>query len=309
MYQFYRSRRTRDRRCDRSGRRRSCAPRSNAIFFASRSAAVVLIGPIFRYERPQKGRYRQSHQFGVECFGYARTRSRRRGRLRWPGISCAVVRHRRRDPTSQHASETAKCRPRYRKALLETFSPEFEERSAKIRAGAWNEIRSACSTVKIPPIARWVETAPAFESVLCGACREHFEAVKAYLEVAGDSVLGRSANRARPRLLQTAPSSRLPRISWVRRARSAAAAGTMAWSSSLGGPEVPGGRICASDWSVSARARGPPGGRGNASARGAGDGARNAGSRSPGTDGAGLSPLRWTKPPTPITRSGNCTLT
>ena len=28
-------------------------------------------GPIFRYERPQKGRYRQFHQIGVEAFGSA----------------------------------------------------------------------------------------------------------------------------------------------------------------------------------------------------------------------------------------------
>ena len=28
-------------------------------------------GPVFRYERPQKGRYRQFHQIGVECFGIA----------------------------------------------------------------------------------------------------------------------------------------------------------------------------------------------------------------------------------------------
>ena len=28
-------------------------------------------GPMFRHERPQKGRYRQFHQFGVEAFGYA----------------------------------------------------------------------------------------------------------------------------------------------------------------------------------------------------------------------------------------------
>ena len=32
---------------------------------------LYYLGPIFRYERPQKGRYRQSHQFGVECFGFA----------------------------------------------------------------------------------------------------------------------------------------------------------------------------------------------------------------------------------------------
>ena len=29
------------------------------------------VGPMFRYERPQKGRYRQFHQLGVESFGSA----------------------------------------------------------------------------------------------------------------------------------------------------------------------------------------------------------------------------------------------
>ena len=39
--------------------------------FAHGPLRLYYIGPIFRYERPQKGRYRQSHQFGVECFGFA----------------------------------------------------------------------------------------------------------------------------------------------------------------------------------------------------------------------------------------------
>lgn len=32
---------------------------------------VWYMGPMFRYEKPQKGRYRQFHQFGVETFGVA----------------------------------------------------------------------------------------------------------------------------------------------------------------------------------------------------------------------------------------------
>jgi histidyl-tRNA synthetase len=32
---------------------------------------VWTVGPMFRHERPQKGRYRQFHQFDVECFGFA----------------------------------------------------------------------------------------------------------------------------------------------------------------------------------------------------------------------------------------------
>jgi histidyl-tRNA synthetase len=32
-------------------------------------------GPMFRYERPQKGRQRQFHQIGAEIFGYAERRT------------------------------------------------------------------------------------------------------------------------------------------------------------------------------------------------------------------------------------------
>ena len=35
------------------------------------SPRVWYVGPMFRYEKPQKGRYRQFHQFGVETFGVA----------------------------------------------------------------------------------------------------------------------------------------------------------------------------------------------------------------------------------------------
>ena len=35
------------------------------------SARLWYIGPMFRHERPQKGRYRQFHQFGVEAYGLA----------------------------------------------------------------------------------------------------------------------------------------------------------------------------------------------------------------------------------------------
>ena len=32
---------------------------------------LYYIGPMFRYERPQTGRYRQFHQFGAELLGWA----------------------------------------------------------------------------------------------------------------------------------------------------------------------------------------------------------------------------------------------
>ena len=40
---------------------------------------VFCAGPMFRYERPQKGRYRQFHQIDIELIGSSRTAGRRRG--------------------------------------------------------------------------------------------------------------------------------------------------------------------------------------------------------------------------------------
>ena len=39
---------------------------------------IWTIGPMFRYERPQKGRYRQFHQLDVEALGFSGPRRRRR---------------------------------------------------------------------------------------------------------------------------------------------------------------------------------------------------------------------------------------
>ncbi|MGZ5106636.1 MAG: ATP phosphoribosyltransferase regulatory subunit, partial [Usitatibacter sp.] len=39
-------------------------------FLYNGPARVWTVGPIFRYERPQKGRYRQFHQFDVEALGF-----------------------------------------------------------------------------------------------------------------------------------------------------------------------------------------------------------------------------------------------
>ena len=38
--------------------------------FYNAKARLWYMGPMFRYERPQKGRYRQFHQFGIEAFGW-----------------------------------------------------------------------------------------------------------------------------------------------------------------------------------------------------------------------------------------------
>ena len=42
----------------------------NMVLFHNQTQRLWYIGPMFRHERPQKGRQRQFHQIGVEAFGF-----------------------------------------------------------------------------------------------------------------------------------------------------------------------------------------------------------------------------------------------
>ncbi len=147
---------------------------------ASGPLRLYYLGPIFRYERPQRGRYRQSHQFGVEAFGSSAPEADVEViALAWELIALHGIADARLQVNS---IGDERCRPKYREALLEHFAPHLGSMSGDARRRAErNPLRLIDS--KDPADARYVATAPAFESFLCSACREHFQAVKSYLEL------------------------------------------------------------------------------------------------------------------------------
>jgi histidyl-tRNA synthetase len=147
--------------------------------FAQGPQRLYYIGPIFRYERPQKGRYRQAHQFGIECTGYAGPEadfeviSLAWNLVRDYAITDAQLR------LNTIGDEV--CRPRYREALLAHFRPHLAELSADSqRRLERNPLRVLDS--KDERDLALVRSAPTFQSVLCDACREHFDALRAYLD-------------------------------------------------------------------------------------------------------------------------------
>ncbi len=149
--------------------------------FAQGPLRLYYIGPIFRYERPQKGRYRQSHQFGVECFGYAGPEAD----LEVVSLAWELVRsHGIADATLRiNSIGDEVCRPRYRKALLDHFRPNLAAMGEDARRRAErNPLRLLDS--KDAADKPFVESAPSFESFLCEPCREHFETLKSYLTLA-----------------------------------------------------------------------------------------------------------------------------
>ncbi|MCE0758554.1 histidine--tRNA ligase [Marinobacter sp. G11] len=142
-------------------------------------------GPMFRHERPQKGRYRQFHQIGVECFGMAGPDIDAEllvltARL-WKAFG--LTEHARLEINSIGTSESRKV---YREALvryLEQYKDQLDDDS-KRRLGT-NPLRILDS--KDPATREILNGAPLLDDYLDDESRVHFEQLKALLDAAGVS--------------------------------------------------------------------------------------------------------------------------
>jgi histidyl-tRNA synthetase len=149
---------------------------------ASGSQRLFYIGPFFRYERPQAGRYRQANQFGVECLGFEAPEAD----VEVMQIASALVaRYGISDALLQiNTIGDAVCRPAYREALLAHFAPHRAALSEDSRRRLErNPLRILDS--KAAEDAPFIATAPVFLDTLCPACAEHFAAIRAYLDAVG----------------------------------------------------------------------------------------------------------------------------
>ena len=136
----------------------------------------------YRYEKPQAGRLREFHQFGVECLGTAS-----------PAADAEVialaknffdylgVRNLSLEINSIGCGE---CRKEYHKALHDYFSAHSDELCETCRDRLdRNPMRIL--DCKSPVCSAIAEGAPKVIDFLCDECREHFEAVKALLGTMG----------------------------------------------------------------------------------------------------------------------------
>lgn len=143
---------------------------------------VCYVGGCYRYEKPQAGRLREFHQFGVECIGAAS-----------PNADAEVIALARQvldsigiDDASLEINSIGckKCRAEYYKALKEYFKSRSDELcdTCKDRLER-NPMRIL--DCKSPVCGAVAADAPAVLDYLCDDCREHFNGVKANLEAAG----------------------------------------------------------------------------------------------------------------------------
>ena len=150
--------------------------------FANGAVRLFYIGPFFRYERPQKGRYRQANQFGVECFGFAdaeadvEVMTLALALLRRYGITDARL--------SINSIGDAHCRPAYQLALRAHLEPHRGALSLDSqRRLDRNPLRILDS--KAPEDQPFITSAPTFLDTLCDGCRDHFQSVRAHLDAIG----------------------------------------------------------------------------------------------------------------------------
>ncbi len=145
---------------------------------------LFYMGPCFRAERPQKGRYRQFHQFGAEILGA--TDARGDAEI----IACAMEVYRAVGLTNTvlriNTLGDSESRPRYSEALRAYFGPLESQLSAtSLQRLKTNPLRIL--DTKLDFERRFVERAPRLIDYVDLGSRTHYESVKALLNDVGVS--------------------------------------------------------------------------------------------------------------------------
>ncbi len=167
------------------------------------------LGPMFRHERPQKGRYRQFHQLDVEALGLAGPDVDAEmilvARALWRELGLAEGQHVRLELNSLG-------QPAERNAHREALVRYFEQHAASLDEDARRRLHSNPLRIldsKNPAMQALVEGAPQLMDFLGDASRAHFDAVRAVLDSVG------LAYRINPRLVRGMDYYNLTVFEWV----------------------------------------------------------------------------------------------
>ena len=140
------------------------------------------LGPMFRYERPQKGRYRQFHQLDVEVFGItaaaldAEVIEMAAALVRALGIEDAEL--------VINSVGCPDCRPGFNAALIAALGGRQAALCGDCRRrAASNPLR--IFDCKVPACQPIVDALPHSTDHLCDECRGHFEATTSHLAALG----------------------------------------------------------------------------------------------------------------------------
>ncbi|MGE5371775.1 MAG: histidine--tRNA ligase [Solirubrobacterales bacterium] len=154
----------------------------NGLHNQALPAKWYYMGPMFRYDNTQAGRYRQFHQFGLEAFGSAD-----------PAIDAEIVALMVRmvqslglTGTELHLNTVGcpSCRPQYRDTLVEFLTP----RAAKLCSDCQHRYQANPLRVldcKNESCQAALEGYPVLTDSVCPDCHAHFETVRDLLGLYG----------------------------------------------------------------------------------------------------------------------------
>jgi len=143
---------------------------------------LVLTGPMFRYDRPQAGRYREFWQFDVEAIGDP-----------GPAVDAEIIELANRfyaeagirDPVILlNSIGDAACRPAY-VAELAAFYRAHLDRLPALERERLDRAPLRLLDSKEPAMVELNASAPTITDRLCDPCAEHFAAVRSHLDALG----------------------------------------------------------------------------------------------------------------------------
>jgi histidyl-tRNA synthetase len=144
------------------------------------STKLYAMGPMFRYERPQKGRYRQFHQLDVEVFG-----------LSDPAVDAEVIDvawsllEALQIPDIEvviNSVGCAACRPTFQAALLAALGDDLPKLCQDCqRRAVTNPLR--IYDCKVPADQPIIDRLPHSVDYLCESCATHYAGVKQHLDL------------------------------------------------------------------------------------------------------------------------------
>ncbi len=143
---------------------------------------LYYVGPMFRFSRPQAGRFRQFHQFGVEVIG-----------SKDPAVDAEVIAmamdlyHRlglMDLDLMVNSVGCPACRPVHREVLQAHLGPVVAELCPTCQ-GRYGKNPLRIMDCKGTRCQELVRHAPTITHSLCPDCRQHFQGVLRYLEIAG----------------------------------------------------------------------------------------------------------------------------
>lgn len=142
---------------------------------------ICYLTSCYRYEKPQAGRLREFHQFGIECFGATSPLADAEM------ISLAKQIFDELGVKDLHLELNSigcpECRAEYHKALKEYFS-QYTDKLCDTCNDRLERNPMRILDCKSPVCSEIAKGAPVVLDYLCDECREHFQKVKSYLDAA-----------------------------------------------------------------------------------------------------------------------------